>query len=426
MTQARELFAKISEELDRATRERDEHRARLDEAMAQNKRRDDELTAIARTLLPKAANAMEDRFGRYAEAVRTSKADLEAAEASLAEAQEVETSRMQEHATASREFGENAETRRRIMIETPDYKEAVKALADADVRLKINAQLIRTAEQKLGRLTELARQNPVHSLLLDAGRLAKGGHFILSMLNTAGDRIRSTEWYRRADADRVSAEAVVVERQRSRTEIEESVHRNQAVIDRMKVEYDRAIQPAQSELFRLKEAAGQALRAREQAEAFLASVRRAARAVEDMTTPEAKADLARLVAVLSASPSAEEEVLEAIRSIPGAAPSIRRAAVIADETAAARLSIIELRETLEAAGSAVDELDKVRRKMKRSGMSSSSRNIANVESFMASGGSDGFDLGTIVMIAAVSDSISDASPSSHSSDSSSYSSSSFD
>jgi hypothetical protein len=63
---------------------------------------------------------------------------------------------------------------------------------------------------------------------------------------------------------------------------------------------------------------------------------------------------------------------------------------------------------MDAIQASIDELEKVKRKMSRSGLNRSSKMIDNADTFMASDMSDGgFDLETLTMIAIVADAVSD-------------------
>lgn len=428
MTKARDLYVKINAELDRATNERDDLRSRLDAELAVSASSTDRLSVLARTLLPEAAKLLTERFGGYLGEAESARADLATASASLREAEERAKALDQAYALATQEYGEVAETRRRAMIGSQEYIAAVQGLSKADARLKASDLSLKLAEQKLSRLTELARQNTLHGMLLPGDEKAPGGHFVLSLMNVARDRIRSTQWFMRTDADRREADEEVVERRSASTVAKDEAERHRHVIEGKRAEYEQALKPENAELQGKKEASEAARLGLEKARSRMRIAEGRSREVRNLSSPQAKAALADLASLLARSTTAggqDKADIDAIRATPDGASTILKASEISAEIAKTRLSTIDIREALETAEGVIDELDKVRRKMKRSGMSGSSRTVQDVDSFMASGGTDGFDMTTFVVLAAVSDSVTDASPSS-SSDWSSSSSSSFD
>ncbi|NTF17670.1 hypothetical protein G6L37_04605 [Agrobacterium rubi] len=431
MTEARKLYAKIVADLEQAVILQEGTKKRLSAArLAEDTARAD-LDELARVLLPKAAETSA-RFSRYAQAVGQAEVNV------ASSLKEVEDTERQEHdltqawSAANREFGERAETMRREMIASHEYRDAVNALAVAETRSMGNELLLRQAEQKLARQTELAKQNPLHAILLKGSDNAPKGHFVLSMWNAAGDRLRQTEWYRRLDADRRQTLATLLDKQRIKSVAEATATQHRRSIEQRKLELEADLAPQRADVATKNRLAAAATRDATAAKERLKRAQQGLRSAKSFETSETKADLKAFVALMTRA-SEDLSALATLRGlftemrdVTGMERSLKQVERISADLRDLRIQSDSLALELETATAAVEELDRVKRKMKRSGMSSSSRKVENVDAFMAGDGNIDFDLSTVAMLAVVADSVSDTSPSSSSdwsSSSSSYDSS---
>jgi hypothetical protein len=319
------------------------------------------------------------------------------------------------------------------MRSSPEYQRAEDAAASAEAVLQENAQKLEEAEKRLARFTELAGQSLIHRTLLSANAKDESqGHFLLSLWHSMGRGLRDTEWFRKMDEDRATAERNVSDARNFRDKAIMEGAMWKASMQQLNADFESALQPRRSALqekvVELEKAEGSARNAKS---AHLAAERHLADLQAGRVEP-ALAARAALASLLSREfGTASQEDLTAIKTLAGrpeAGGLVERAMECADEMRLATVDRISLMEEIDAVLATIDELEKVKRKMSRSGLHRSSKQIDNAENFMRSDTSDGFDLETLAALTIVADAVSDMGSTSNSdwSSGSSWGSSSFD
>jgi chromosome segregation ATPase len=433
MTTARELYTKVTGDLDSATRKRDSLKAAFAGAAARISSAETELRFIVWKLMPEAREALPQMFAELSEAFRQAE---DAHASSVGNLQDAETrvgTLKGKYEQAREDLGVYADGARAAMRSSPEYQRAEDAAASAEAVLQENAQKLEEAEKRLARFTELAGQSLMHRTLLSAhAKDESQGHFLLSLWHSMGRGLRETEWFRRMDEDRATAERDV----RSGGDVRDKAIMEGAMwkasMQQLNADFETALQPRRSALqekvVELEKAEGSARNAKS---AHLAAERHLADLQAGRVEP-ALAARAALASLLSREfGTASQEDLTAIKTLAGrpeAGGLVERAMECADEMRLATVDRISLMEEIDAVLATIDELEKVKRKMSRSGLHRSSKQIDNAENFMRSDTSDGFDLETLAALTIVADAVSDMGSSSSSdwSSGSSWGSSSFD
>jgi hypothetical protein len=433
MTTARELYAKVTGDLDSATRERDSLKAVLAGAAARISSAETELRFIVWQLMREAREALPHMFGELSEAFRQAE---DAHATSVRNRQDAETrvgALKGQYEQAREDLGVYADGARAAMRSSPEYQRAEDAAASAEAVLQENAQKLEEAEKRLARFTELAGQSLIHRTLLSANAKDESqGHFLLSLWHSMGRGLRDTEWFRKMDEDRATAERNVSDARNFRDKAIMEGAMWKASMQQLNADFESALQPRRSALqekvVELEKAEGSARNAKS---AHLAAERHLADLQAGRVEP-ALAARAALASLLSREfGTASQEDLTAIKTLAGrpeAGGLVERAMECADEMRLATVDRISLMEEIDAVLATIDELEKVKRKMSRSGLHRSSKQIDNAENFMRSDTSDGFDLETLAALTIVADAVSDMGSSSSSdwSSGSSWGSSSFD
>jgi hypothetical protein len=433
MTTARELYTKVTDDLDHATRERDSLKAVFAGAAARISSAETELRSIVWRLIPEAREALPHTFGELSEAFRQAEDAQAASGGNLLAAETRLATLKNEYERARDDLGVHADGARAAMRSSPEYQRAEDAAVSAEAVLQENATKLEEAERRLARFTELAKQSAVHRTLLSAH--AKGesqGHFLLSLWHSVGRGLRATEWFRRMDEDRATAERNVsdVRNFRDKATMEGAMWK--ASMQQLNADFETALQPRRTALqekaVELEKARGSAKNAKS---AHLAADRHLADLQAGRVEP-ALAARAALAALLSSEfGTASQEDLAAIKALadrPAAAGLVERAMECSDEMRLATVDRLSVMEEIDAVQATIDELEKVKRKMSRSGLHRSSRQIDIAENFMRSDTSGGFDLETLAALTIVADAVSDMGSTSNSdwSSGSSWGSSSFD
>jgi hypothetical protein len=234
------------------------------------------------------------------------------------------------------------------------------------------------------------------------------------------------------DEDRATAERNVsdVRNFRDKATMEGAMWK--ASMQQLNADFETALQPRRTALqekaVELEKARGSAKNAKS---AHLAADRHLADLQAGRVEP-ALAARAALAALLSSEfGTASQEDLAAIKALadrPAAAGLVERAMECSDEMRLATVDRLSVMEEIDAVQATIDELEKVKRKMSRSGLHRSSRQIDIAENFMRSDTSGGFDLETLAALTIVADAVSDMGSTSNSdwSSGSSWGSSSFD
>ncbi len=434
MTTAKELYVKISGDLDRATRESDSLKAQLADAASRISDAETGLRFIVWKLMPDAREALPHMFEEYSQARRIAKESRVSSFRNLQEAQTKVTNLKSNYAQAREDLGTYADGARGAMRCSPEYRGADEKAASAEAILQSNAPKLEEAEKRLARFSELARQSFMHRVLLSVGNEGKG-HFLMSLWHFIGRSLKDTEWFRRMDADRAAAERDVDDggNIRDRAILEGAAAK--AVMQQLNLAFETSLQPRRKALQDRASEVEQALNAERDAHtAHLIAGQRLSDLQEGKVEPArtARSTLAELLGKQFESASPEDlAAIKALAERPGTAGLVERAMGYSDEIRRATLDRISVMEQKDAIQATIDELEKVKRKMSRSGLSRSSKTIDNAETFMRSDMSGGFDLATLTTISIVAEAVSDMGSSSSSdwsssSSSSSWSSSSFD
>lgn len=433
MTTAKELYAKISGDLDRATRDSDSLKARFARVNSQISTAESELSLIALKLMPEAMKALPSKFGAVSAAIR----DAEEASASSLKAEHEARERVSaltsEYEQARHELGVQADGERAAIRSSPKYREAEESAEAADAILKENAPKLADAEKQLARFTELARQSFMHRAILSAHyREQQQGHFLLSMWHSIGRTLRDTDWFRRMDADRKTAEQIVLQRSLVADKATMDAAKWKATVQQLGSEFEITLQPRRNALQQKAVELEQAQKAMKAAKPICLEAAKRLSDLQECRVEPARSARAGLASVLGREfglvSNEDLEVIWSLANRPAAADLVRRATECSEELRIASAERRELMEQIDAIKATTDELDKVKRKMSRSGLNRSSKTIDNAETFMRSDMSGGFDLGTLTTISIVAEAVSDMGSSSSSdwSSSSSWSSSSFD
>ncbi len=433
MTTARELYAKVTDDLDSLTRQRDSFKAQLVDASARISDAENELRFIVWKLVPDAREVLPHMFEKLSEALYGATESQASSVRVLQEAQTRAINLKNEYEQAREDLGTYADGARSAMRASSEYRNAEETAASAEAVLQSNASKLEEAERRLARFSALARQNVMHRILLsvsDGGE--RQGHFLLALWHSIGRSLKDTEWFRRLDADRATAARDVDHGDNVRDKAIMEASAAKAVMQNLNLAFETSLQPRRSALqdkaVELEEAEKAAKSAKS---AHLIADKHLADLQAGKVDPALSACTALESILRREFGVASQEDLAAVKALaerPGAAGLVERAIECSDEirfAAAERLSVMEQKDTVEAT---IDELEKVKRKMSRNGLHRSNKTIDMAETFMMSNMSDGFDLETLTTIAIVADTVSAMGSSSNSdwSSGSSWGSSSFD
>ena len=422
MTRASDLYRKIRVELEVAARERDTLRGRLYACTEGVSEAERQLAAICMMLLPKMADALPRRFGRYAEALRFAAADADYSSKDASAAAD-EAERLADlHKEARDSLEADHAAAEKAMLASQRYVSALEELAAAKRAHDENAVAADEAGKRMARLTELARQNWLHGLLMKGeADSAYPGHFLVALWRNVGRSLRATQWYRRLDKDRADAGRSLDVALENHESSAARVAAAQAVIGEMVAEMESGFRGRRDYLALIGSQSAAADKANAEAARQAEAASKGLREIEGFRSRPAKEALADALSLFrhSGSPSDAADIAT-IEAIPGCREHVTAARDVAARQRKLASEALALREQYESAEAAVDQLDQVVRKMSRSGMSKSSKTVSNVEDFMSSGIRTDFDLTTLTMISAVAESVYDSSPSSSWDSSSSF------
>jgi hypothetical protein len=433
MTTAKELYAKVTGDLDNATRERDSLKAQLADATSRISDAEAELRFIVWKLMPDALEALPHMFEDFSDALGRAKDARASSVTAMQEAQTRTTALKDEYEQAREDLGAYADGARAAMRASREYRSAEEGAASAEAVLQSNAPDLEEAERRLARFSELARQSLMHRILLSVDEKGEShGHFLLSLWHSIGRSLKDTEWFRRMDADRTTAARDVENGGKVRDKAIMDAEESTSAMQRLNLDFEASLQPRRKAL---KDKAAELQQTEKAAKgakaAHLVADKRLSDLQEGRVQPAiaARATLASLLGKEFSTASKEDlAAIKALAERPGAAGLVKQAMAFSEEKRLATFDRISLTEQKDAIQSTIDELDKVKRKMSRNGLQRSSKTIDRAETFMMSDMSDGFDLETLTTIAIVADTVSDMGSSSNSdwSSGSSWGSSSFD
>jgi hypothetical protein len=238
------------------------------------------------------------------------------------------------------------------------------------------------------------------------------GHFLLSLWNSVGGALRNTAWFRRMDADRADAERNVGWGCEVRDKARSESAAAKDIMQRLNSDFETTMQPRRlalqqmaSELEHAQKAEKTATTAHKAASKHLADL-------QACRVEPAGAARTTLISILGrefgVASKKDLATIKALAERPAAARLVERGMECAEDIREAAADRISITEKMDAIQASIDELEKVKRKMSRSGLNRSSKMIDNADTFMASDMSDGgFDLETLTMIAIVADAVSD-------------------
>jgi hypothetical protein len=413
MTTAKELYAKVSSDLDSATRECQSLKAEYLEASSRISNAESELHVVAWKLMPEAREALPEMFKELSAAFRGAEESMASCDRNLQDKQNRAADLKDRYERSRENLGTYADGERTAMRQSGEYSSAEANAAGADATLEANAITLAEAEKKLARLTELARQTLIHRMLLSARNMeGEPGHFLLSLWNSVGGALRNTAWFRRMDADRADAERNVGWGCEVRDKARSESAAAKDIMQRLNSDFETTMQPRRlalqqmaSELEHAQKAEKTATTAHKAASKHLADL-------QACRVEPAGAARTMLISVLGrefgVASKKDLATIKALAERPAAARLVERAMECAEDIREAAADRISITEKMDAIQASIDELEKVKRKMSRSGLNRSSKMIDNADTFMASDMSDGgFDLETLTMIAIVADAVSD-------------------
>lgn len=433
MTTAKELYAKVTGDLENATRERDSLKAQLADATAHISEAETELRLIVWKLMPDALEALPHMFKDFSDALGRATDARASSSAAMQAAQTRTTALKNAYEQAREDLGAYADGARAAMRSSSEYRRAEEAGASADAILQSNAPTLEEAERRLARFSELARQSLIHRFLLSVDEKGeRQGHFLLALWHSIGRSLKDTEWFRRIDADRTAAARDVEHGGKVRDKAIMEAEKSTSAMQQLNLDFEASLQPRRKALQDMAAELEQAEKAEEGAKTdHLIADNRLTDLQEGRVEPAiaARAALASLLGKeFGAASKADLAAIKALAERPGAAGLVKQAMGYSEEKRLATIDRISLTEQKDAVQTTIDELDKVKRKMSRNGLHRSSKTIDKAETFMMSDMSDGFDLETLATISIVADAVSDMGVSSNSdwSSGSSWGSSSFD
>lgn len=433
MTTAKELYAKVTGDLENATRERDSLEARLADVASRISNAETELRFIIWKLMPDACEALPHMFKDFSDALDRATDARASSATAMQDAQTRTTALKNAYDQAREDLGAYADGARADMRSSSEYRSAEQVAASAEALLQSNAPTLEEAERRLARFSELAQQSIVHRVLLSVDKKGeRQGHFLLALWHSVGRSLKDTEWYRKIDADRATAARDVEHCGKVRDKAVREATKSTTAMQQLNLEFEASLQPRRKALQDMAAKLDQAEKAEKGAKtAHLIADNRLSDLQEGRVEPAiaARATLASLLdKEFGAASKSDLAAIKALAERPGAAGLVKQAMGYSEERRLATIDRISLMEQKDAVQTTIDELDKVKRKMSKNGLHRSSKTINRAETFMMSDMSDGFDLETLTMIAIVADAVSDMGSSSNSdwSSGSSWGSSSFD
>lgn len=433
MTTARELYAKVTGDLENATRERDSLKAQLSDAASRISGAEAELRFIVGELMPDALEALPHMFKDFSDALGRAKDASASSVTTMQDAQARTSTLKTAYEQAREDLGDYADGARAAMRSSSEYRSAEEAAASADAILQSNAPTLEEAERRLARFSELARQSLIHRVLLSVDEKdERQGHFLLALWHSIGRSLKDTEWFRSIDADRMTAARDVERGENIRDKAIRDAAKSTSAMQQLNLDFEASLQPRRKALQDMASELEQAEKAEKGAKAAHLVADNRLRDLQEGRVQPAIAARAILASLLGkefgAASKADLAAIKALAERPGAAGLVKQAMEHSEEKRLATIDRISLTEQKDAVQTTIDELDKVKRKMSRNGLHRSSKTIDRAETFMMSDMSDGIDLETLTTIAIVADAVSDMGSSSNAdwSSGSSWGSSSFD
>jgi hypothetical protein len=417
MTTARDVYAKVSADLRRAIKAREVLQAQLGRPTEMMSKAESELRTIAWRLLPEACDALPDLFGNVSEALSEAEARLRSSSTSLEETNSQAIALKETYEKARNDFGTQADTAREAMRDAPDYRRAEKSIADTQAVMRTNGPKLAAAEKQLARLNGLAKESFVHRTLLSVRPKGEdGGHFLVSLWHMAGRGLKDTNWFSRMDADRAAAERDVQTGREVRDRAIMEGSASKACVQKLNQDFEASLQPGREALQKQAIELEDAEKAVKDAELHHQA---ASRHLSDLQAGRAEPAISArsMLAKILGRPFGKASqndfrVVRALADRPAAAELVARAMELSEEWrtyGAERRAILE---KIDAARGAISELEKVESMMARKRLDRSSRRVENVDTFMMTDISGGFDLETLTPISVISQALSNISSSS--------------